>query len=223
MRSLRFRLPAFFLAGVVVAGLVATGIAVKLFQDYTRNRTSSALHREARGLSALYAETAGLRDIPSGILDQATGDRIYFVPREHLTIGKGNRLRTLPPSAIPAEALNPKGEFSFEFSAPGSGKRYLGVARAVKIRGKWFGTLVVAAPKSRLQAGWLRLIERLAIAFAGGILVAMLLGIYLSRRITQPVLALAEAADEVAEGHYDVEVPSVPGGGEIGDLAERFG
>ena len=222
MRSLRFRLPAFFLAGVVVAGLVATAIAVKLFQDYTRSRTYSALHREARGLSALYAETAGLQDIRSGILDQATGDRIYFVPRGHLTIGKGNTLRTLPARAIPAKAVNPKGEHAFEFSAPGSGKRYLGVARAVKIRGKWFGTLVVAAPKSRLQANWLRLIERLAIAFAGGIVVAMLLGIYLSRRITQPVLALARAADEVAEGHYDVEVPSVPGGGEIGDLAERF-
>src|SRR6059058_4943539 len=112
MRSLRFRLPAFFLAGVVVAGLVA--IAIKLFQDYTRSRTYAALHREARGLSSLYAETAGLRDIRSGILDQATGDRIYFVPRGHLTIG--HRLRTLPPGAIPARALRPKSEVAFEFA-----------------------------------------------------------------------------------------------------------
>ena len=63
------------------------------------------------------------------------------------------------------------------------------------------------------------LLQRLALAFLGGILVAGLLAWYLSRRITKPVLALARAADEVAEGNYDVEVPVVPGGDEIGDLA----
>ena len=48
------------------------------------------------------------------------------------------------------------------------------------------------------------------------------LAMYLSRRITHPVLALSAAADEVAEGRYDVEVPHVPGGSEIGHLADRF-
>ena len=36
------------------------------------------------------------------------------------------------------------------------------------------------------------------------------------------MLALSAAADRVAEGKYDVEVPHVPGGGEIGHLADRF-
>ena len=36
------------------------------------------------------------------------------------------------------------------------------------------------------------------------------------------MLALSDAADEVSKGHYDVEVPRVPGGGEIGHLADRF-
>ena len=36
------------------------------------------------------------------------------------------------------------------------------------------------------------------------------------------MLALSDAADRVAEGNYDVEVPHVPGGGEIGHLADRF-
>ena len=80
-RSLRFRLPAFFLAGVVVAGLVATAIAVRLFQDYTRDRTYAELRREARGLAELYGETAGLarRDLPRN-LEQATGDRAVLHP-----------------------------------------------------------------------------------------------------------------------------------------------
>ena len=37
------------------------------------------------------------------------------------------------------------------------------------------------------------------------------------------MLALSRAADEVAEGGYDVEVPQFRGGDEIAHLAERFG
>ena len=44
---------------------------------------------------------------------------------------------------------------------------------------------------------------------------------YLSRRITTPVLKLTRAADEVARGEYDVDVPE-GGAGEIGELAHSF-
>jgi two-component system, OmpR family, sensor kinase len=81
---------------------------------------------------------------------------------------------------------------------------------------------VVAKPKTVLDQRWVALIERLLIAFAGGIAVAGAFAWYLSRRITSPVLELSRAADEVARGHYDVAVPQVPGGGEIGQLADRF-
>jgi signal transduction histidine kinase len=46
--------------------------------------------------------------------------------------------------------------------------------------------------------------------------------VYLSRRLTRPVLALSRVADEVAQGNYEVSVPEVPGGSEVGHLAERF-
>jgi len=55
------------------------------------------------------------------------------------------------------------------------------------------------------------------------VLVASLLGVYLSRRITRPLLALSEAADEVAAGHYAVELPDPRGGDEIAHLSARFG
>jgi signal transduction histidine kinase len=66
------------------------------------------------------------------------------------------------------------------------------------------------------------LIERLAIAFAGGVLIAGLLGVYLTRRITRPLLALSEAADEIAAGNYGVDVPEPPGADEISHLSARF-
>src|SRR6185437_1640227 len=84
------------------------------------------------------------------------------------------------------------------------------------------GTIVVAKPKTVLNQQWLALIERLLLAFAAGVAVAAGFAWYLSRRITSPVLALSRAADEIAAGHYEVDVPKVPGGGEIGQLAARF-
>ena len=49
LRSLRFRLPALFLVGIVVSGLIATAIALALFQDYARRQLLKDLRREADG------------------------------------------------------------------------------------------------------------------------------------------------------------------------------
>jgi signal transduction histidine kinase len=67
------------------------------------------------------------------------------------------------------------------------------------------------------------LIERLALAGLAGIAVAGALAWYVTRKITEPVETLAEAADQIAEGRYDVALPDPPGGDEIGHLASRFG
>ena len=58
MRSLRYRIPAVFLLGVLVASAVAAVLAVRLFQDYTRDRTLAELRRQAEGLAQLYQEQA---------------------------------------------------------------------------------------------------------------------------------------------------------------------
>jgi Signal transduction histidine kinase involved in nitrogen fixation and metabolism regulation len=50
------------------------------------------------------------------------------------------------------------------------------------------------------------------------VIIAGLLGVYLTRRITRPLLALSEAADEVAAGNYGVEVPKPRGSDEIAQL-----
>ena len=58
LRSLRFRLPALFLAAIALAFLVASLIALRLFQEHTRTETLNELRREAQGLAQLYAESA---------------------------------------------------------------------------------------------------------------------------------------------------------------------
>ena len=47
LNSLRFRLPALFLAGIALAGLVTSLIALRLFQDFTRTESLKELRQEA--------------------------------------------------------------------------------------------------------------------------------------------------------------------------------
>ena len=54
-RSLRFRLPALFLAGIALALLIASAVALRLFQDYAREQSVRELQREAAGLTELFA------------------------------------------------------------------------------------------------------------------------------------------------------------------------
>jgi signal transduction histidine kinase len=224
-RSIRFRIPAIFLAGFVLAGVVASLIAIRLFQDYSRDQSLAELRREAIGLSQLYSLRAGAPLIDSAALERATGDRLYCACELDFEFGnEGNlkKLTRIPPLTLPREVLSDR-LVTFEFRPPGEKRTFLAVSTPLKVEESVFGALVVAKPKTELRDRWLTLLRRLAAASLGGILVAGGLAWYLSRRITKPVLALSQAADEVAEGRYDVDVPEVPGGDEIGDLSRRFG
>jgi signal transduction histidine kinase len=222
-RSLRFRLPAFFLAGAAIAGLVSTLIALGLFQDYTEDRLVAELRREARGLATLYAEQA-IRaqntDRPYFVaperLEQASGSRLFYVG-VRFTFRGSTRLQTLPQNTISWKDGKVR---TFEFTPPNARRVYLAVSHPVRVEGSVFGALIVAKPKAELRDRWQTLIERLALAGIFGIVVAGALAWYLSRRITEPVLALSAATDRIAAGIYDV--PEVNAHGEIGHLAERF-
>ena len=228
LSSLRFRLPALFLAGIVVSGLIATAIALALFQNYARQQLLVKLRREANGLTQLYQKQAiavndtgakTVRFAPPQ-LERATGDKIFYVGGEFFP-DQVSGLRRLPQNSVDWRSGETK---TFEFRPPKFKRTYLAVLQPMRLAPKTspFGALIVATPKTEITSGLTPLVERLALAFAGSILVAGLLGWYLSRRITRPVLALSEATDEIARGHYDVAVPDVPGHGEIGHLADRF-
>jgi len=58
MRSLRFRLPALFLAGIIAAGFVSVAIAFQLLSNYSRSQSLKELLREASGLNALISRQA---------------------------------------------------------------------------------------------------------------------------------------------------------------------
>jgi signal transduction histidine kinase len=226
--SLRFRLPAFFLVGILLAGLISTAIAVGLFQDYVRDRSLSELRREAAGLVRLYAEEAVRASdevrppatFATRELERASGNRLFYVG-ERIFLDEPAVLPELPRDAVP---WRPDRVTDFEFVPPDEDETFLAVAQPLRLENKGppFGALVVATPKDELRDRWVTLVERLALAFLVAILVVGALALYLSRRITRPVLDLSNAADEIAAGNYAVSVPEVPGGGEIEHLAARF-
>jgi two-component system, OmpR family, sensor kinase len=229
-RSLRFRLPALFLAAIVLAGLVSTAVALSVSTRYAqttaRNQAFRELRREAGGVTHIYQVHAGGPSVKPSELERATGDRIFYVRRARGIDpfpGPPPRAYTvLPKRFVNLPAILHGRTLQYEFTPPGTQTRFLAVATPLKLGNAIFGALIVAKPKTRLNQSWLPLMWRLLPAFFAGIVVAGLLGWYLSRRITRPVLALSSAADDVAAGHYGVAVPAVPGGGEISHLADRF-
>jgi signal transduction histidine kinase len=113
---------------------------------------------------------------------------------------------------------------TFEFTPPGDERRLLAAAQPVRlVRGtEPFGWLIVAKPTTELREQWLTLLGRLVLALAAGIGLGALLFWWLSRRLTEPVLALTRAAQDVAAGRYDVEIPAAKGSDEISLLSDRF-
>jgi two-component system sensor histidine kinase BaeS len=225
-RSLRLRLPAVFLLGIVVSGVIAALIALRLFQGYVLTQSKAQLRREAIGLTEVFARQAitanNTGEVPriAKQLERATGDRLFYIGVDPVPDGSIG-LQRLPNSTIDWHSGR---TITFEFTPPGEDRRYLAVARPLRLspKGPAFGDLIVATPKTELTRRWVPLLKRLAAASLGGILVAWLLAWYLSRRITRPLLALSDATDEISRGHYDVDLPELPAGGEVGHLAQRF-
>jgi signal transduction histidine kinase len=241
--SLRVRLPLVFLAGIILAGIVTTLIAVRLFRDFSHDQALAKLSREANGIAHLYAKSVNEsyafknskqsndrrppKKVTAGSLELATGDTIFFLGPHRLFPGQNQQpipgLEPFPTTTTFDWISGNSG--TFEFTMPGTNHRYYAVANPI-VTGQTgsdaIGAIVVATRKTDVSARVYDLIERLALAGILGLLVAALLAGYLSRRIVRPVLQLSDAADAVARGDYDVKVPQrAPG--ELGHLSERFG
>ena len=128
--SLRFRLTAVILAVVLVFGLVSIGLAVRLFQDVTRQQSVDELRREASGLAALYAESA-IRSSDEGAkapefaaekLELATGDELYYIGAS-LFPGQRFGLTRLPRNALGDIELARDEQIVVEFTPPGVNSR----------------------------------------------------------------------------------------------------
>src|SRR5258705_3323099 len=108
LRSLRFQLPALFLLGLVVAGLVSAAIALRLFRSYAQNQARHQAYnevgREANGLTQLYRKQAGRKLLSAHQLELATGDRIFYRGLD-LFPGQGTAFTVLPKNVVNQRAI----------------------------------------------------------------------------------------------------------------------
>jgi signal transduction histidine kinase len=219
--SLRFRLPAMFLLGIALAVLVAALISVRFFQNYTKARGVDELRAESAGIVQLYAQQAGRETVPvSSLVNALGGDQLFWLPAyKGVTLLQG--ITDLPEGSTSIDVRKLRGTATINVTI--DHKKYLAVVRPLRLgQTNLFGALVVAKPTSQLRSRTILLIERLTLAFVGAVIVAGLFGLYLSRRIAEPLRKLSRAADEVAAGHYGVEVPEPRGRDEISHLSVRF-
>ena len=210
-RSLRFRLPALFFAGIVLPGVLAVAIAFRLFQDYTQDQARRELRQEAKGLTQLYVEpgeqesgaeqaAAVLRgEEPRGrerrpavlrrppvLLRAAIGARAVAAEDDRLEGGKGHRVST---SCRPVSRRR---------SWPSRIRSAEDVGR--KRSHRCFGSLIVATPQTELRDRLVTLLERLALALLVGVAITTGLAWYLSGRITRPVRSACEGSGRGSRG-----------------------
>ena len=119
MRSLRFRLPALFLAGIVAAGFVSVAIAFQLLSNYSRSQSLKELRREASGLNALISQQAtdvidlgqSAPAIEPGQLekDPATPDKVIAAALKHgvaSRVLRGHAVHISPPFVITEDQID---------------------------------------------------------------------------------------------------------------------
>src|SRR2546430_12911032 len=98
--SLRFRLPALFLVGILLAGVIASLISIRFFQSYTRARAIDELRSESVGIVQLYSRQAGRASVPyKGLLHALGGDQIYWVPVQP-GVNLGQAIPEIPTSTV---------------------------------------------------------------------------------------------------------------------------
>ena len=235
--SLRFRLPAFFLAGVALAGIVSTAIAVQLLPG--SHPLAVALRAEARGARADRSSTRSRRSArstraarrptsPAAELEKATGDQPLLRRRPDLLPARLRPPRARPRrrSAIDWQALDrrPDGDHVRVHAAGRAARRFLAVGQPLAARAaRHFGALIVAKKKTELTA-------RLALAVRAARSSRSASGC--SSPACSPGTCRAGSRSRCSrsrrrptrsrEGKYDVAVPTCRASGEVSHLAERF-
>src|SRR5262249_47061322 len=139
--SLRFRLPALFLLGVVLSGVIASLIAVRFFQSYNKSRSTDELRAESVGIVQLYARQAGAQAVPRKNLKKAIGgDAVFWVP----AFRGATLLQDIP--QLPADTVD-LGELrrrtSTTVDVSYKNKPYFAVARPLYLGNQLFGAVVV--------------------------------------------------------------------------------
>lgn len=244
--SLQAKLIAAFSVVVVVALVLSAGVFIFVRRD---NQRQQELDRVAAASPAILGEW--LQYSFQGQPNQAYAEFVNLESQRHdvrvLLVGPDGAIiadsgRNLAGKALDVPPLPPtrrEGALSVRSyvtwepggNSPGSGYVLLASnlpsfplpsgAPRIGTRGNDGLRLVLGVPQSTIANAWLSLLPGLVIAAAIALPVAILLALLLARYVTRPLHQLRLATEKLAEGTFEVDVPTGRRD-EVGALAQSF-
>ena len=230
--SLRTRLIlSYVLIIVLCLGIVATSLVVLLGDQINRlamaRLSDTALpiyvqfRAAARGQVPLNQAWTNLQE-----MSQETGTYIFLLDAEDTVIKQAipEDSSWIPPSKL--EITKPPVPrpipYRGTYVAP-DGERFIFVAQPVAglFRPPNPETLVLAVPRSQALAIWADLAKPFLWAGLAGLAVSILIAVVLARSVYVPIRRVTNAAEEIARGNYEQQVP-VAGPKEVKGLATSF-
>jgi two-component system phosphate regulon sensor histidine kinase PhoR len=213
------RLLASFVAIVLVVGVTTFVLLDRTLGDDLTGDLDARLVAQTQGV-VTWMETAGHPERLATRLAGVVGARVTIVDKDGMVIGDSDRWPDVgrpigDAPEVAAAFAGQTGRATRRLTAKGA-PVYL-IAMATKD-----GRVVrLAVPTARLAATRAELRDRLLLATAVGMAVALVLGLVLIRAITGPLREMTRAAERVTRGDYAIG-PASPRADELGVLSRAL-
>lgn len=230
--SLSGRVALGAVAGLIVAAVLFAAVGVSLIRGEATGQARAELDRQARAVAGIVSERAATaletgqefstRE-PIGNLEELAGPgtRLYYVGLA-LSPGSSDPTGGLPATVardLSTEVLVREGSQGFEFTPAPQATPAYAAAAPVLVNGRYLGAIVLTRPQAEVAASWGQVLVPVLLAIVLGLVVAVALVLWATRRATRPLRDLEQAARRVAEGDLAAKVGE--GGAEELDAVAR--
>jgi len=230
--SLTGRVALGAVAGLIVAAVLFAAVGVSLIRGEATSQARGELDRQARAVAGLVSERAATalatgeefttRE-PIGNLEELAGPgtRLYYVGLA-LSPGASDPTGGLPATVardLSTEVLVREGSQGFEFRPDAQATPAYAAAAPVTVNGRYLGAIVLTRPQAAVAASWGQVLVPVLLSVILGLVVAVALVLWITRRATRPLRDLEQAARRVAEG--DLAVGVAEGGADELDAVAR--
>jgi signal transduction histidine kinase len=232
-RTLRGRLALAAAAGLIVAAVVFAAVGAGLIRSQAEVVARAELDRQARALADLVGVQAErsaragreFRFYSPANLEALVGPntRLYYSGLQ-LTPGADQPTAEIPRVAaeeLDYEILEREGVQRIDFRLPDEPATFEASAAPVYLGGESVGAIVLARPPGDFVSAWPDVAGRVVAAAGVGLAVALLLTLFLTTRLSRPLMAMQTATRRVAGGDLRTALGST-GTRELDALAEDF-
>ena len=206
-------------AVTVASALTVYSYAQKRAQVYERTVDDALVAArnaaDANGAAIRFGNTAAIEEFVSAAMEASEGRITSLIVQNasgEIIVAQGTEAQTL--SAL--------GRAAIEMAEVQTDATGFTVSQPALVSGAAAGAVTVAmSPAQALAAAWQR--QLIGIAIAAAVLVGMvgLSSLILRSAVSRPLSSVNKVLEELSVGNYDVEVPGIELGDEVGSMARR--